>query len=60
MLWENSSVVIAVAVLARYVHLQSDKSLSLFSQCGTLTENVARVLIKMMANADKCIVGELN
>jgi hypothetical protein len=49
MLWGNSSVVVA---LARYVRLQSDNSLSLFSLLGTWTENVARVLIKILANGD--------
>ena len=54
MLWENSSVVVAavVVVLARYVRLQSDNSLSLFSLLGTWTENVARVLVKILANGD--------
>ena len=54
MLWENSSVVVAavVVVLARYVRLQSDNSLSLCSLLGTWTENVASVLIKILANGD--------
>ena len=56
-LWGNSSVVIAnaVAVLTRYVNLQSDNLLSLCSLLGAPTENVARVLSKMLANGDSLI-----
>ena len=62
MLWENSSVVVAavVVVLARHVRLQSDNLLSLFSLLGTWTENVARVLIKILANGDYYISIEIN
>ena len=65
MLWENSSaaVVLARSFLDKFsknVRLQSDNSLSLFSLLGTWTENVARVLIKMMANGDFYISIEIN
>ena len=70
MLWGNSSVVVAavVVVLARSfldkfskkVRLQSDNSLSLFSLLGTCTENVARVLIKILTNGDYYISIRIN
>ena len=60
MLWHNSSVVVAVAFLARYVRLQSDSSLPLCSLLGTLTQNVARVLIESLANGDYCIALAIN
>ena len=44
----------------RYVRLQSDNSLSLFSLLGTWTENVARVLIKILANGDYYIYIIIN